>query len=263
MKDGVRVISVAGSPSLRVDPLKAILIWVVFVISWLSPESCENECFPSTGERISRESSLIVRQNPHSSFGRKFFKGSVIPSLMTWIRKNDPHYGMIMTDGYISPSAVVRSLQESYSKNAELAIAKHFYRLNKRPRGPPGQRDVPNPLHIWVIGKKGWLNQPASQTDIFQKIHEGEQDDNYRMFIVGSGWPKGGYIGFCQDWLWKAGMRKKKRHSRQRDFMECGGVLLDLMFEEYHEEQKVPSVVLGRFGVPYTFYGDEGRRRVE
>ncbi len=180
---------------------------------------------------------------------------------MAWARRNDPHYGMMLTDGYISPSDVAGASHGSHRKSSEEAMAEHFVQLNRIPRGPPGKRYVPDPLHMWIIGSNEWLNQPAAQTTLFQNIHEGEEDENYRIVVVGSGWPDGFYVGNWKDWLWQAGMKKKKRHSNQRKFKESGGAILELMFDHYHQEREVPSAVLDRFGVPYTFYGDKGSRR--
>ena len=182
---------------------------------------------------------------------------------MAWAQRIDPHYGMMMTDGYISSSDMAEASRGSHSKSVEVTMAKHFFQLNTKPRGPPGRRYVPSPLHVWVIGNDVWLNQPAAQTGLFQNIHEGVKDENYRMVVVGSGWPAGCYVGDWKGWLWQAGMRKKKRHFKQNKCKEYGGILLELMFDHYHEKREAPSVVLDRFGVPYAFYGDKGSRREE
>ena len=142
-------------------------------------------------------------------------------------------------------------------------MAKHFYQLNTKPRGPPGRRYVPDPVHVWMIGNDGWLNQPAAQTGLFRDIHEGEKADDYRIFIVGSGWPDECYVGNWNGWLWQAGMKKKKRHSNQRKFEQCGEILLDSMSDHYQDTHEAPSAVLDGFGVPYAFCGGQGNRREE
>ena len=182
---------------------------------------------------------------------------------MAWAGRANQHYGLMMTDGYISPSQIVLPPCSSNALSVEQAMAQHLFRLHKRPRSPP-HIARPDPLHVWVVGTDNWLDQVLNGDSLFRGIHENELNPNYRMIILGMGWPENGsYFGDSGGWLRQAGMTKKKKHTDLSRFRYHSDILLDLMFDNYREDRTAPSIVLDRFEVPYTFYGDEPNGREE
>ncbi len=168
-----------------------------------------------------------------------------------------------MTDGYVSPSSAAGALRNAATMSLEDSLAKRFYQLNIRPRGPPGKECSPDPMHVWVVGGSGWLTQPCAHTDLLRGLHEDDPDDSYRILIAGCAWPNGCYVGSWQSYLRRAGMNRKKKHVNHRKFQEHGRLLLDLMAEHYHADHEAPHAILDRLGVPYAFSGSDGSKREE
>ncbi len=178
---------------------------------------------------------------------------------MAWVGRRERRYTIGMTDGYISSDRVSGDPCDSDSSTIEHALARNFYRLSKRVSSPAQDPQVPDPVQVWVIGKENWISSVSANNELFRRIHEDENRNDYRMVVIGIGWPGNSpYLGDWGEWLRTAGMTHRKRHRSPKNFHGCGGHLLGMMLDAYHEDGESPSIVLDRFGVPFTFYGDEG-----
>jgi hypothetical protein len=177
---------------------------------------------------------------------------------MAWIRRNNPHYRMFLTDGYVSPSDIAAASDKDVAASPEQRMVQDLHRMSTTPpKGRHKKIRTDYPLHFWVIGNSGWLKQSSAQTGLLRGIHEDDKGDDYRIYITGSAWPDGCYGGDIMACLRRAGMKRKKKHANRRDFQECGMLLLDLMFDHYSQEQRTPSIVLDRLDIPYAFCGHE------
>lgn len=171
------------------------------------------------------------------------------------------HYGMAITDGYISKSKIAGGPFGRSSASLEQSMARHLHSLNREFKKPQGAPPSPEIVHTWVIGNDGWLTKPHSDvSELFQRIHEGECDTNYRIVVLGLGWlGKQPYLDNQQSRLRGAGMTRKKKHSGVPGFHSHCELLMDLMYDRYMETREAPSAILNQFGVPYEFYGDSGK----
>jgi hypothetical protein len=181
---------------------------------------------------------------------------------MTWAYEDHPHYRMALTDGYISSVEIFGNPDKVSEEKPEMKMAEKFYSDNTLP-GQSRRHGNISILHVWVIGEKGWLDQAPAQTEILQRIHESDSDNNYRLFIVGFGWSDRYYRSDWHHCLRTSGMVGKKKHAHETRFKDAGRLLLELMADEYDSTRKAPSAVLDRFGIPYSFQGTDGRSRVE
>lgn len=140
-------------------------------------------------------------------------------------------------------------------------MAKHLSRLANQVYEPRdgGEMRPPDPIHVWVIGRDSWWENVAEP---IRSIREGESDPAYRIVVVGEGLSSiRHHLPDWSNWIYLAGMRKKKRHADLARFRAAAGTLLGVMHDHYDETSQPPTSVLEALDVPVAFVGGSGQQQ--
>lgn len=166
---------------------------------------------------------------------------------------------MLLTDGYVESGEA--AAKKEGGPRLEERMASHLYSLAKQLRYVRYKAaqipHVPEPVHIWILGKEGWTREKG--TGLAPALRSDEAD-NYRVMIAGIGPAKSGdpsLVSF-RSWTKQAGMVRKKPHKGDsyHAFKSASLALLEQMHSHYTRGCN-PGEVLDSLGVPYAFCGDE------
>lgn len=174
---------------------------------------------------------------------------------MASVTYGDEYYVTLM-DGYVSVPARQRKKLQSSQTTFEQMMATNLYRFGKRLDAPPQLiTGRPNPLHIWVIGREGWLEQAP---ELIRLISEDDKDASYRVVIYGARDPQESPIWMVRwpRWLRRAGMMQRKKHKNLNQFRSAGRTLLEVMHKDYEATHEPPTHILEEMGLPCAFHGD-------
>ena len=186
---------------------------------------------------------------------------------MAWVNLRREDYVLGLTDGYVTERRERLAVPMRGTESQERIIAKRLYGLGKRldaqdTLAGEGQYEqvqrlqIPDPLHVWVIGDQGWLARPLAEP--IHSICESETDPSYRMVIVGVGLGRirQPYLANWGAWVYAAGMRRKRRHVSLAGFRSAGTTLLKKMHDYYGWRGEPPSAVLHALELPVECYSD-------
>ncbi len=176
---------------------------------------------------------------------------------MPWTTIQRHDYAIALVDGFVDPLRVTgdpRCPQEQ-------RIAERLVELALLDRSGKRRENAPDPVHVFVIGKRGWT---CKLPDPFSAIAEAEDRDDYRTVIVGLGVdPICPYIGGWNSWLRVAGIPWKKYHRSRAQFRESAHTILEPLAEIYLESRVAPKRALERFHVPFAYAGSDHYRSRE
>lgn len=194
--------------------------------------------------------------------------------MVAWFGLTDGYYTLSLTDGYWTLPASIARKAALEGRRLEELIAERMYRLEKRvwtlqhlPHFSPevvsrypqlsSPEDVPEPIHVWVLGSDRWLDAelPAPLTTICANEH----DPTYRVLIIGRDLNTITTLPYLPDspsWTYQAGMKRRKRHKHKQQVRVASATLLTPMAEYYNRTQKPATFILRQMGVPVEYIGD-------
>jgi len=172
---------------------------------------------------------------------------------MAWISLKGENSRMQLTDGYLVGD-VRATPRASADKSPEQNLASYLHDRAKRytMRFKRNFQEQPE-IDVWVVGSSGWLQRTLPEP--FDSIAEGETDDNYRIVIINEQSCGQGYVNGWIDWLYSAGMPRKKRHTDLYSFRGGGRRVLEEVRDSIHTDQLSTRSVLALYDLPLVHVG--------
>lgn len=183
---------------------------------------------------------------------------------MTWLHLTDDAYQILLGDGRLQPTALVRNRATRGNRPLEQAVAEQLYSWGKlrhharavREIAPIAGYTIPNPLHVWVVGSADWMTPTAAVESVDEQGRTLYKDS--RLVILGMGLPKlkGDDIAQWDYRARRAGfVAYPDSHLVPRAMV--GGALLTRRMAQYYEQTRLPATsVLVKLGVPVAYCGD-------
>ena len=173
---------------------------------------------------------------------------------MTWTELLEEDFLLQLTDGFLAVPPLMHRSGTGRLVSHERQVADYLYRRAKACYKRAIGATAPTSVDVWMVGSHGWIERGAPEP--IRSIAEGETNDGYRIVIVGESTGAAQYISGWSDWLYTAGMKKKKRHVDLTRFHDAGRALLGYMLDSRSERPKCPTQALSHFHVPITHTGD-------
>lgn len=183
---------------------------------------------------------------------------------MAWAIHEQGQYVLRLTDGFIVPAADApdRPDWSSPQDTREQRLAQYLYRSGKGLNSLEVKRqqrsDLPDQLHVWVVGSEDWIVQapPEVARICEEEVKEDPSErSSYRMVIIGER-----LASVKQPYVWStrlcgSGLFRRKSYGSKR-FQHVAEPLLKCMAEYSDQMLASPTPILQTLRVPHAFYGD-------
>lgn len=168
-----------------------------------------------------------------------------------WIEGVEGGYQILMTDGYLHPTAAVSRQSRQRSMPLEHVVAERLYREGKGKKSAT----VLDPLHVWVVGSPGWLSR---RNRLALALSEGDQNPDYRAAIIGS---RDRQIVPEAFHRWNRRLGRLgwaiKLHPDPQPYLLIAQLLLQDLVRRYLSTGSPSTRTFSEYGLPVAFCGDD------